>query len=66
MGREVYEAVVAMDPQQYFDVRAADGKMQQELGRFSLQAAQAAQAKLKEFLALMPRDQLDAARELNA
>ena len=44
-------------------MRVADGDTQRKYYDFSLQSARAAQAKLVEFLALMPADQVAAARE---
>ena len=53
-----------IDYNQYYDsMRVADGEQQRQFYDFSLQSARVAQAKLREFLALMPADQVEAARE---
>jgi hypothetical protein len=47
----------------YFDSRAAPtGAQNVEFAAFSLRAVKAAEARLTEFLALMPADDVDAAR----
>ncbi|KAL4424061.1 hypothetical protein ABPG75_001362 [Micractinium tetrahymenae] len=64
VGREVYEYVLQIDYDQYFETMSGarrDGRTQQQYYEFSLNSARAAQAKLREFLALMPADQREAA-----
>ena len=66
VGREVYEDVLQMDYDQYFESMSGatrSGAVLKQYNDFSLQAAKAAQLKLREFLALMPRDQLEAAQQ---
>lgn len=68
VARDCYEYVKEIDYQNYYDsMGGAPGKRggaaQKDLFEFSLRSAAAAQRKLQEFLALMPRDQLDAAKQ---
>ncbi len=56
----------SLDYQQYFDAmpqRAISGAQNAQYAQFSLGALQAAQTKLSELLALVPKDQLQLARE---
>lgn len=66
VGRDVYEAVLQINSQEYYDTRAADSKVQAQLAQFSLAAVQAAKTELGRFLALMPREQVEVAQQVNA
>lgn len=68
VARDVYEYIRGIDYQTYYDsvggamgVRGGSG--QKELFDYSQQSAVAAGKKLEEFLALMPRDQVEAAQQ---
>lgn len=68
VARDVYEYIKGIDYQTYYDsvggamgVRGGSG--QKELFDYSQQSAAAARKKLDEFLALMPRDQVEAAQQ---
>lgn len=64
VAREVYEYVLQIDYDQYFESLAGarkDGRAQQQYYDFSLNSCRAAQIKLRDFLALMPADQREAA-----
>ena len=72
VARDVYEYVKGIDYQTYYESvgggmgsKSRGGSREKELFEYSLQSAEAAAVKLKEFLALMPRDQVEAA-ELQA
>jgi hypothetical protein len=66
VARDAYEYVREIDYQTYFDSLGAPGTKggtgQKDLFDFSLRSAKAARDKLTAFLALMPADQVEAAR----
>ena len=63
LATSIIEYVDQADYAAYFDSRAPPtGAQNAEFAAFSLRAVKAAEAKLSEFLALMPADDLDAAR----
>jgi len=68
VARDVYELVKQIDYQQYYDSigrgGGSGGRNEKEFYDFSLKAARAASAKLKEFLKYMPADQLEAAQQI--
>lgn len=68
VARDVYELVKQIDYQQYYDSigrgGGSGGRNEKEFYDFSLKAARAASAKLKEFLKYMPADQLEAAQQM--
>ncbi|KXZ56657.1 hypothetical protein GPECTOR_1g592 [Gonium pectorale] len=66
LSADLYEYLRSLDYQQYFDAmptRAISGAQNAQYAQFSLSSLQAAQAKLNELLALVPKDQLQTARE---
>jgi hypothetical protein len=66
VGREVYEYVEQMDYNRYFEAMPGgtrSGAVAKQYNDFSLKATKTAQIKLREFLALMPREQLEAAQQ---
>jgi len=60
VARDVYEYIKNIDYQTYYDT---PNKSSKELFDFSQKSAAAADGKLKEFLSLMPRDQVKAAED---
>lgn len=60
VARDVYEYIKNIDYQTYYDT---PNKSSKELFTFSQKSAAAADSKLKEFLSLMPKDQVEAAQE---
>jgi hypothetical protein len=68
VARDVYEYVSGIDYQQYYDSMggargARGGAVSAELFEYSARSARAARASLAAFLALMPREALEGARE---
>ena len=69
VARDVYEYVKGIDYQTYYDSvggggsKSKGGSGEKELFDYSQKSAGAARRKLKEFLALMPRDQVEAAEQ---
>ena len=66
IARDVYEYIKGIDYQTYYDsvggaMGTRGGSKEKELFEYSQQSAVAAGKKLSEFLALMPRDQIEAA-----
>lgn len=62
LARDVYELVRQVDYNQYYE--SVGKQNDQRHYEFSLSSAKAAQVKLKEFLTLMPPDQVEAAMEV--
>ena len=64
-GRELVDYLGQIDYQQYFDAMgtpgARGGQAEARFADYSLRAVKAAQRKLAELLALMPRDDMSAA-----
>ncbi|PNH12083.1 hypothetical protein TSOC_001022 [Tetrabaena socialis] len=63
---DLYEYLNSLDYQQYYDAmprRTISGAQNLEYAKFSLSALKAAQDKLADLLALIPRDQLQLARD---
>lgn len=70
VARDVYEYLKGIDYQTYYEsisggpgALARGGSGQAELFDYSLRSASAARKKLKEFLSLMPREQVEAAQQ---
>ena len=67
LARDVYEYVRGIDYQTYYDSISAPGSRggsaKRELFEYSLKSAGAARAGLAAFLALMPREQVEAAQQ---
>lgn len=70
VARDVYEYVKGIDYQTYYESvgggrgsRAGGGSGEKELFEFSQRSAAAAAQRLADFLALMPRDQVEAAKQ---
>ncbi|EFJ42976.1 hypothetical protein VOLCADRAFT_83434 [Volvox carteri f. nagariensis] len=66
LSADLYEYLRSLDYQQYFDAipqKAISGAQNAQYAQFSLSALKAAQGKLGELLLLVPRDQLDLARD---
>ncbi|PNW85057.1 hypothetical protein CHLRE_03g169900v5 [Chlamydomonas reinhardtii] len=67
LSADLYEYLKSLDYQQYFDsplrAKANTGAQNAQYASFSLQSLQAAQGKLNELLTLVPKDQLQLARD---
>lgn len=68
LARDVYEYIKGIDYQIYFDsvggnIGNRGGSGQKDMFAYSQQSAAAAGLKLKEFLKLMPYDQVEAAQQ---
>ncbi|KAK9810206.1 hypothetical protein WJX72_006642 [[Myrmecia] bisecta] len=66
-ARDVIEYINSIDSNKYFDSMGTPGSrggaIEKQATAFSLQSTKAAEAKLKEFLAFMPREDLEAAQQ---
>ena len=68
VARDAYEYIKGIDYQTYYESVGGSrgsrgGRAEKDLFDYSLRSVAAAQDKLREFLALMPRDQLEAAMQ---
>ena len=67
IGSDLKDYIAQIDYQKYYDAMGAPGarggQREAEFAEFSLQAVRAAEKKLAELLALMPREDLEAAQQ---
>ncbi|BDA41050.1 hypothetical protein COCOBI_01-7050 [Coccomyxa sp. Obi] len=67
LARDIIECLDSIDYKKYFDAMGRPGSrggmQEKQFSDFSIRAVDASQAKLKEFLELMPRDAVAAAKE---
>lgn len=67
LARDIIEYLDGIDYNKYYDAMGRPGSRggdkEKQFSDFSVRAVDAAQGKLKEFFALMPRDAMEAAKE---
>lgn len=67
MGRDLQDYIAQIDYQKYYDAMglpgSRGGEREAQFSAYSLQAVKAAQKKLTELLAVMPREELAAAQK---